>query len=542
VSATSFFLALGVSKTAGGVRVQSLPLVTDTPPSLPIQPHPLGKRRRLSPSAGLPAASLPATAGADGTFCVGGADRGRRRVAWQYQGGRRAGRAQGAGRAQRLSVAVHPARVVLPSRATGDVRRVFQLLAGGRNVFLTGPPGCRKTHLFNNAVDKLRDAGLVVAACASTGVAASLVGGTTVHSWVGSCNGDADIASPLQMVLKDVIPFAAKVRMCAAMVLVIDEVVALSLDLITRLDEVLRAVRQLSSPFDWLTMLAAGDVLQLSPPRGSFAFLSDSWRAAFGYRAVVLETHWRHGKDAELLGLLLRLRKGRHTAVDMELLATRRTAVAQPGVFCLLPHKADADAKNDEELHSLSGESVEFISVDEARAKYLTLVQATTLLNSAVKLLRRLTLRVGAAMAVPTGCLAGQGVPCGTRGFVTCFRTVGDRHYPRVRFQLPSGGNKSIDVIPAIAHAVALYGVNRAATRSQLPLVLAWAATIHAAQGWTLQEAAVDLTSAFAAGKALSGLSRTPTLDCLHLIGFDEDKIIVDGMGLAVHESLVAYK
>jgi len=189
------------------------------------------------------------------------------------------------------------------------------------------------------------------------------------------------------MVLKDVIPFAAKVRMCAAMVLVIDEVGTLSSDFITRLDEVLRAERQLSSPFGGLTMLAAGDFLQLSPPRGSFAFLSDSWRAAFGYRAVVLETHWRHGKDVELLGLLRRLRKGRHTAVDMELLATRRTAVAPPGVLCLFPHKADADAKNDEELHSLAGESVEFIAVDEAKAKYLTLVQATTLLNSAVKLL-----------------------------------------------------------------------------------------------------------------------------------------------------------
>jgi len=430
---------------------------------------------------------------------------------------------------------------VVPSRVGGDLRRVCQLLVGGTSVFLTGPPGCGKTHLVNEAVELMRDAGLAVAACASTGVAATLVGGTTVHSWAGFCNGDADVKSPLQTVLHEVIPFAAKARMCASMVLVIDEVGTLSSDFMTRLDEVLRAVRRRSSPFGGLTLLAAGDFLQLSPPRGAYAFLSDAWRDAFAYRAVVLKTHWRHMQDAELLGLLLRLRKGHHTADDMVLLATRRTAVAPPGVICLFCHKADADANNEEELLSLAGESVMFTAVDKAQAKYLSLAQATTLLNSAVKLLPALTLRVGAAVAVPTGCLAGQGVPCGSRGVVTCFRAVGNRRYPRVRFQLLSGGDKTLDVIPSLAHTVALDGATRAATRTKVPLVLAWASTIHAAQGWTLQEATVDLTSAFAAGQALSGLSRTPALDRLHIIGFDEDRIIVDGMALAFHESLVDY-
>lgn len=538
-SSKDFFLSLGSATSAGGVRVQGL---LESEGALNGHPSPissLGKRRRLAEATGQAAAPQDVAAGTEGVAGPVAGGRERRRVAWAYQGGSRGRNGTVASRAERLSVAVRPTVATLPAQVSGDLLRVCRLLVAGTNVVLTGPPGCGKTHMINNAVQLMRDKGLVVSACASTGVAATLVGGTTVHSWAGFCNGDADVLSPLETVLTTVIPFAAKARMCASMVLVIDEVGTLSAAFLTRLDEVLRAVRRWPSPFGGLTVLAAGDFLQLAPPRGSYAFLSDTWRDAFAYRAVILKTHWRHVKDAELLHLLLRLRQGQHTAADMALLATRRTGVAPRGVICLFCHSADAHAKNEEELLQLAGESVVFKAVDMVHARYLTEAQASTLLNSASKLLQTLTLRVGAAVAVPTGCLTGQGVPCGSRGFVVCFRTVGNRRYPRVRFEVPSGRCITIDVIPAVEHTVALDGTSRAASRTQVPLVLAWASTIHAAQGWTLQEAAVDLTSAFAAGQALSGLSRTPTLDRLHIIGFDEDRIFVDGMALAFHESLV---
>jgi len=117
------------------------------------------------------------------------------------------------------------------------------------------------------------------------------------------------------------------------MVLSIDEVGTLSSAFMTRLDELLRAVRPRSSPSRGLNLLCAGDFLQRSSPRGSYAFLSDPWRDFFAYRAVVLGTHWRPMQGARLLGPLLRLRKGRHTAADMVLLATRRTAVPLPDVI-----------------------------------------------------------------------------------------------------------------------------------------------------------------------------------------------------------------
>jgi len=421
------------------------------------------------------------------------------------------------------------------------VHQTCELLLDGASVFLKGPPGSGKTHVANEAISVLRDTGLSVTACGSSGVAAALVNGTTLHSWAGFINGAADLATPLDLVLHKVISMAAKVRMCATMVLVVDEAGSLSAELLTRLDLVLRAVRRRASPFGGLTVLFVGDFLQLAPPRGQYEVLSGVWRAAFGDRAVALRTHWRHVRDGNLLGLLLRLRTGTQTTADMDLLATRRFLSPPPHVLWLFGHTMDVLCKNKAELQSLPGAPIEYVAVDKVMAAYLTPSKASALMDGSLKYVCVLSLRVGAIVAVPTGCLAADGVPCGSRGVVLPLSRVSASVFPLVRFSLACRGSKTVVVLPATAHTVALDGWSRAATRAKVPLVLAWAATIHAAQGWTLPEVAVDLSNASAAGQALSGLSRTPTLEGLHLVGFDESKIVVDSAALAFHEGLVPY-
>jgi len=443
--------------------------------------------------------------------------------------------------ALRVPVAAMPPAVQLPSRVDAETLRLCWMLLRSQDVFFTGPPGCGKTYVVNEVVEGLWDAGVAVSACGSSGVAAALVGGTKVHSWAGFCNGDADVWSPLDTVVNDVIPYAAKVRMCSSVVLIMDEVGMLSTAFMTRLHLVLRAVRRRSVPFGGLTLLATSDFLQLAPLFRSYAFLADVWSSVFGNRAVILKTNWRQIRGAQMLGLLLRLRTRQHKDGDMALLATRRTAVPPPNVVCLFCHKLDVTDKNEEELRLLPGPSVVLEAVDKVQdAPYLTLARASALLDGALKLPRVVSLRVGAVVAVPTACPASQGVPFGTRGIVFCFRVVERRRYSRVWFALRAGTSKVIDVTPTVGHVVALDGVKRAATRMQVPLVLAWASTIHSTQGWTLEEAAVNLTKAFAAGQALSGLSRTSTPGGLYLMGFYENRIIFDDASLAFHASLVS--
>ena len=68
------------------------------------------------------------------------------------------------------------------------------------------------------------------------------------------------------------------------------------------------------------------------------------------------------------------------------------------------------------------------------------------------------------------------------------------------------------------------------ATRTQFPLTLAWAVTIHKCQGLTLSEIVIDMTHAkgkFKPGEAYVAFSRVKTLDKLHIINYTRSQIHV---------------
>lgn len=253
-----------------------------------------------------------------------------------------------------------------------------------------------------------------------------------------------------------------------------------------------------------------------------------------------LASNWRHGGDPVFTALLSRLRVGAHTAKDLELLHSRKVDEAPSTAVWLTTHTMLADAKNREELDKLPGPDVIYVATDVAVAPYLSAEQATTLLNECLKVRDRMALRVGAMVIVPSSSLSDRGVPSGTRGVVKMFCAVGCGRFPVVRFFLPSGRHHTMLVAPVTSKVVALDGHSTAATRTQVPLVLGWACTVHRAQGWTLPDVAVDLKDAFSAGHVLSAISRAPRLEGVHLMSFDSDNIIVDELAVASHSSLVS--
>jgi ATP-dependent exoDNAse (exonuclease V) alpha subunit len=75
---------------------------------------------------------------------------------------------------------------------------------------------------------------------------------------------------------------------------------------------------------------------------------------------------------------------------------------------------------------------------------------------------------------------------------------------------------------------------------AQVPLILAWAITIHKAQGATLDMAEIDVGSGiFECGQTYVALSRLRSLEGLYLTSFDVDKIRIHSKVKAYYERLL---
>ena len=122
----------------------------------------------------------------------------------------------------------------------------LSILKTGANVFLTGEPGSGKTYVINQYIAWLEAAGLRVAVTASTGIAATHIGGLTIHSWSGVGTRDSLNAYELDQI-------ATKEKLVKRIkktnVLIIDEISMLDGKLLDMVDIICRTIRQSTEAF-----------------------------------------------------------------------------------------------------------------------------------------------------------------------------------------------------------------------------------------------------------------------------------------------------
>lgn len=122
----------------------------------------------------------------------------------------------------------------------------FDILAMGQNVFLTGAAGSGKTFLVNRFVRHCHEHAIGIAITASTGIAATHIGGMTVHSWSGLGVRDSLTDDDIDTIISR--EYIAK-RFAKTSVLVIDEISMMSGGFLANLDRLLRSVRFSLDPF-----------------------------------------------------------------------------------------------------------------------------------------------------------------------------------------------------------------------------------------------------------------------------------------------------
>ena len=404
----------------------------------------------------------------------------------------------------------------------------LDILQEGKNVFLTGQAGSGKTYLINQYIDWLRRHQIEPTITASTGIAATHVGGTTIHSYSGM-----GIASRLTPELQDEILARESVwkRLSRTKVLIIDEISMVSASLLDALDQLMRVVHNTPEvAFGGIQIVMSGDFFQLPPiiknqqdaPGGKrYAWQSQAWIDACIVPCYLEEQHRQHTSDV-LSRILNDIRDGEATEDSLADLRSRFECEidSEHEPIMLYTHNADVDRINQERLEEIS-EAPHFFEM-QTRGSRSNIEK----LKAGCLAPELLELRVGAVVMFVRNNFE-KGYVNGSMGKITSFDTK--TGLPLV--DLYSGG-----VVLATNEEWTLEeDGKKKAIISQLPLRLAWAITVHKSQGMSLDSAIIDLSKSFEAGQGYVALSRVRSLDGLYLRGFNAQATLMDPLSIRVN-------
>ena len=142
---------------------------------------------------------------------------------------------------------------------TSEQQHVVDLVINGHSVFFTGSAGTGKSFLLKRLVSMLPPESTF--ATASTGAAACLIGGTTLHQFAGMGTGGGTVDQCIALASR---PHKAEQwKRCQC--LIIDEISMIEADFFDKLEAVARTVRRRREPFGGLQLVLCGDFLQLPP-------------------------------------------------------------------------------------------------------------------------------------------------------------------------------------------------------------------------------------------------------------------------------------
>ena len=399
----------------------------------------------------------------------------------------------------------------------------LEILCSGESVLLTGPAGAGKTFVLQQFLKRARHEGKHVSVTATTGLAATHLGGTTIHSWSGMGIHDDlpyDFGDHLSKTRREIIQKTD--------VLVIDEISMLHDFRLDMVDEICRTVRDVDEPFGGIQVVMSGDFFQLPPINrgdsraGGFVVNANVWQEL---QPVVCYLEEQHRQDDEqLLDILNAIRAGDVRRHHAETLLAR--AEVHPDdlevVTELHTVNIDVDTLNDAKLKSLEGDEVSYEQTTTGAASYVESLQRSVLAPAVLRL------KQGAlVMAVKNN--PEKKFVNGSIGTVVAFEPHTD--YPIVAFQ----NGKEVTMQPDTWEL--RDGDKKRASITQIPLRLAWAITVHKSQGMTLDAARIDLRRAFVEGMGYVALSRVKNLNSLYLSGINqmalkvsEDAQVIDGI------------
>lgn len=391
--------------------------------------------------------------------------------------------------------------------------RAHDAVMAGKSVFITGPGGTGKSELLRKIIKDLRFGGVSVAVTASTGVAALLVGGSTIHSFLGT-NICGSVDELRKAYTRDEIHVGDRryTSLMQSQVLIVDEVSMLTGDYLDMTDYHLRDICGIEEPFGGKQVVFCGDFLQLPPViknrrrvKGQFAFQAKSWEDA-SVKRITLTENFRQ-QDVEFRKHLDAIRFGELTAEARDFLrAAVKRPLDTPEPMRLYPINRKVDTLNNRKLGELQSE------IREYTAHFTGIQKLWKLLAKSAPVPPKLTLKTGARVMLCRNDPI-EGYCNGDRGLLLEHTEDGD-WAKSLYIELERGGEVRVN-----QHAFEWKDDKGEvlATMEQYPIKLAWAVSIHKSQGATLDNVICDLRGVFEAGQVYVALSRVREAEGLSL-------------------------
>ncbi len=410
-----------------------------------------------------------------------------------------------------------------------EQRGFMRLALGGENIFLTAAAGAGKSYVIDKTVIELRsrydtnpDIPSRVAVCASTGKAASLINGRTIHSYlgIGLAKQDAEALFEKLITVRRLKPKYKE--LLNLRVLIVDEISMINNILLDKISDYLSLIKKNHLPFGGVQMIFVGDLCQLAPVEGKYCIDARSYAELCPI--VIQFTQCFRQRDPKFQQILAEARVGKLSQASFDVLMKQNSIDEsqfpnmRPMLICST--NREVDAINQRELNKLSTDqntyAIRPISLDKKKIEISAKQEGIP---------EQVDLAVDAQIIITTNISMGGGrtIANGTQGKIVSMHEshinaslVGWRSDVKIGFQ------KVIDpdCIDPDVNPIYIF--------EYLPVRLGWATSIHRAQGTTCSLLEVDLNRVFAAGQAYVAISRVQSLAGLKITGLKRNAFIAD--------------
>jgi ATP-dependent DNA helicase PIF1 len=385
----------------------------------------------------------------------------------------------------------------------------------GENILITGPAGTGKSYTIKHIIELLQANGKNIGLTATTGTAAFIIGGQTIHSFMGLGIGDTSIADIFIKIKNRSNIYKTLAELD---VLIIDEVSMLDTILFEKISDILCYVKShflkdmelLNKPFGGIQIILIGDFCQLAPVNGFYCFLSKLWTRT-NIKVVLLEELVRQNDDILFQQILQIIRKGKCTDNILKVLNALKDTQFDDEIIPtkLYPKNVNVDKINEIEINKLkeAGNNTQIYKAEASNdnVKNANKYDVELVENSQVIVTRNIDISAG--------------IVNGTRGIIK--NLFND-------FVIIKDVDGNLHDIPYYtdvfdkADKTAKTGKAAKAGKSyilHMPLKVSYALSIHKSQGMTIDALEIDLgDNIFTCGQGYTALSRAKSLKCIKII------------------------